>query len=119
MSNDPDVAAAVAPASTHVLSPSHRHKRLLRAHFKQRATSSVVGGNQVLPSTKAGETLTTISPEKLAEISEVSGVRYELLCMPHPINFALFLASFHAFVIPAFLQVLATLRCHRLPANNT
>jgi hypothetical protein len=78
MSNDPDIAAAAAaaaPASPHVLPPSHHHKRSLHAHSKQRATSSAGGGNQAQPNIKAGETLTTISPEKLAEISEVSGVR--------------------------------------------
>jgi hypothetical protein len=82
-SNDPEIsaAAAAAPASPHVLPPSYRHKRLLCAHFKQRATSSAGGGNQALPDIKAGESVATISPEKLAEISEVSGVRFLILAV--------------------------------------
>lgn len=96
-SNDPEIAAAAAaaPASPHVLPPSYRHKRLLCAHFKQRATSSAGGGNQALPDIKAGESVATISPEKLAEISEVSGVRFaDISCS---ISTLLLLASFNVF----------------------
>lgn len=116
-SNDPEVAAAAAaaPASPHVLPPSYRHKRLLCAHFKQRATSSAGGGNQALPDIKAGESVATISPEKLAEISEVSGVRLLILAVLYQ-HCSLWPHSM--FLIPAFLQVLATLRCRRLPPQQ-